>query len=236
MNTRSKCVGTFVAMLLVGAFAGSAFAGGGLKAHVKKDGERCKRTVVKMDADQYCAKAHESKVGSENCIVSKDGNVMYAVVYVKDGLGDQKFDPPADKAVLDQHGCMYIPHVLSVQVGQTMIVRNSDDTLHNIHSFAEKQRPFNFAQPTKGSEKEVSFTRPEFVKVRCDVHPWMHAIVAVFDNPFHAVTDKEGACEIADLPPGEYTIGMWHEELGELEQKVTIAEGETAEVEFAIGG
>lgn len=235
MILRKYTLGFSAVVLLAWALPDAVMAGGTLKAHVRKDGERCKRTVVQMDADQFCAKAHDKKVGSETCIVSKEGDVMYAIVYVKDGLGDQTFEPPADKAVFDQHGCMYVPHVLTVQAGQTIIIRNSDATLHNIHSFAEKQKAFNFAQPTQGAEKEVSFTQPEFVKVKCDVHPWMSAHVGVFAHPFHAVTAKEGACEIANLPAGEYTIAAWHEELGEIEQKVTITEGQTAEVELVYG-
>ena len=185
-----------------------------------------------MDADQYCAKANEKKVGSEEALVSKEGMVTNVIVYVKEGLGEAEFETPSEQAELNQQGCMYHPHVQSVQTKQPMIVKNSDATLHNIHSFAEKQKAFNFAQPKQGDEKEVSFAREEIVKVKCDVHPWMSAYVGVFAHPFHAVTDKDGNCEVANLPAGEYTVAAWHETFGEVEQKVTVAEGETAAVEF----
>jgi hypothetical protein len=80
--------------------------------------------------------------------------------------------------------------------------------------------------------QEVSFSREEFVHVKCDVHPWMSAFVGVFKHPFHAVTEKDGTASIAKLPAGEYTIGIWHEELGEQEQKITVADGETKELSF----
>jgi plastocyanin len=239
MKNRSTTAGCLVGALVFALTANAVLAAGQLKATVKKDGERPKRTVVQMDADPNCVKANTGddgkakKVGSQEAVVSKDGQVMNAVVYVKDGLGDATFPVPEKQVEIDQQGCMYHPHVLSVQVDQTIIVRNSDDTLHNIHSFAEKQRAFNFAQPQKGMTREVTFKQPEFVKVKCDVHPWMSAYVAVFTHPFHTVTDKDGVGSIADLPPGEYTIGVWHEEFGEKEQKVTIAEGQTAEIEFS---
>ncbi|HNO79469.1 MAG TPA: carboxypeptidase regulatory-like domain-containing protein [Phycisphaerae bacterium] len=220
------------ALALVAMIAQPVLAGGSVKAKAKFDGERPRRTVLKMDADQYCAKANEKKVGSEEAIVSKEGMVKNVIVYVKDGLGDAEFEVPTEKAELNQQGCMYHPHVQALQAKQPMIVKNSDATLHNIHSFAEKQKAFNFAQPKQGDEKEVTFSRPEIVKIKCDVHPWMSAYVGVFDHPFHAVTEKDGDCEIANLPPGEYTLAAWHETFGEVEQKVTVADGEAAEVEF----
>jgi len=222
------------ALLIAGLAPSAVFAGGSVKATVKKDGERPKRNVIPMDADPNCIKANTQpdgtvkKVGTENAVVSKDGQVMNVIVYVKAGLEDKEYPAPEEKKMIDQKGCMYDPHVLTVQIGQKVIVRNSDDTLHNIHSFAKKQRAFNFAQPTKDKEDEVDFQREEFVLVKCDVHPWMSAHVGVFKHPYHAVTDKAGDATIADLPPGEYTIGIWHEEFGEQEQKVTIEDGKEA--------
>jgi plastocyanin len=224
-------------MMLVGLAPIPALAAGTLKATIKKGGDRPKRVVLDMAADANCVKARTNpdgtveKVGSENAIVTKDGLVRNAIVYVKDGLGDKEFAAPEEKKVIDQKGCMYDPHVMTVQVGQKVTVRNSDSTLHNIHSFAQKQRAFNFAQPQQGMESEVDFQREEFVLVKCDVHPWMSAHIGVFKHPYHAVTDKSGEASVSDLPPGEYTIGVWHEEFGEQEQKVTIEEGKEATIE-----
>lgn len=220
-------------MLLV---ASTALAGGSVKATVKFGGDkRPKRTVVKMDADAFCKSAHSKKVGSEDYLIDKDTMaIKNAVVYVKDGLGDATFEVPSDKKTLDQHGCMYNPHVLTIQVGQTLTISNSDSTLHNIHSFPEKQRPFNFAQPKKGDTRDVDFKREEVVKVKCDVHPWMSAYIGVFKHPFHGVTEKDGAVTIENLEPGKYTLAAWHEELGEVTQEVTVEDGKAVEVEFAL--
>lgn len=237
MNARTLGVRVgSVAMVML--FAQSVLASGGVKATVKYDGERPKRTVLNMSADQYCATSNKKKDGSpkkvpsEEAIVSKTGMVRNVIVYVKDGLGDTKFDTPAEVAELNQKGCRYRPHVQSLRTNQPLMVKNSDSTLHNIHSFADKQRAFNFAQPKQGDEKEVKFARAEIVKVKCDVHPWMSAYIGVFDHPFHDVTGKKGTCEIADLPAGDYTLVAWHETFGEVEQKVTVADGAAAEVEF----
>ncbi|HRX84449.1 MAG TPA: carboxypeptidase regulatory-like domain-containing protein [Phycisphaerae bacterium] len=238
MKLRSQLVVMGSAMLILAAVPTIARAEGKLKATVKKAGERPRRLVIDMAADPNCIKAHTEadgkvkKVGTENALVSKEGEVMNAIVYVKDGLGDKEYPAPSEKKTLEQKGCMYDPHVLTIQVGQPLTVINDDETLHNIHSFAKKQRAFNFAQPQKGMEKDVDFQREEFVLVKCDVHPWMSAHIGVFNHPFSAITDKSGAATIENLPPGEYTIGVWHEEFGEKEQKVTIKDGEEATVEF----
>jgi len=176
---------------------------------------RPKRTVINMAADAFCVGAHAKKVGTQRWRVSKKMQVANVVVFVKDGVNG-RYDPPETAAKLDQKGCVYLPHVQSMMVGQPLVIVNSDSTLHNVHSFSTRQRPFNFAQPKPGSSKPVRFTRPEFVKLKCDVHPWMNAWIAVFDHPFHGVTDRNGACAL-DLPPGEYTIGAWHEVAGQLD-------------------
>lgn len=225
---------TFAMSLPVMLIATNALAGGAVKATAKFSGdERPRRTVVKMDADAFCKGAHSKKVGTEDYLIDKEsGAIKNVMVYIKDGLGDAKFEPPAEKKELDQQGCMYIPHVMTIQVGQTLDIKNNDDTLHNIHSFPEKQRPFNFAQPKKGDVKEEVFKREEIVKVKCDVHPWMSAYIGVFDNPYHGVTAEDGTATIEDLAPGKYTFAAWHEEFGEVTQEVTVEEGKTAEVEF----
>ena len=229
----AKAIVASLPVFLIGA---SALAGGSIKATVTFDGDkRPRRRVIKMDADAYCKGAHKKKVGTQDYLISKKTKaIKNVVVYVKDGLGDATFEVPAEKKTINQTGCMYDPHVLTIQVGQTLVIKNSDDTLHNIHSFARKQRPFNFAQPKKGDTREVQFKRNEFVPVKCDVHPWMSAYIGVFKHPFSAVTAKDGTCTIENLKPGEYTLAAWHEELGEVTQKVTVEEGKTTEVEFAL--
>lgn len=232
MKRIGRPVAALAAAGLVGVLTSQALAGGTVKASATFEGEKPKRTVIKMEADAYCNKANEKKVGSEDYLI-KDDKIKNVVIYVKDGLGEATFETPTDKKTLDQVGCMYTPHVMTVQTGQTIEIKNSDDTLHNIHSLPKKQREFNFAQPKKGDTKEVDFKRDEIVKIKCDVHPWMSAYVAVFAHPFHAVTDEEGAATIDNLPPGEYTFAAWHEELGEVEQKGTVVEGEALELTFA---
>ena len=73
-----------------------------------------------------------------------------------------------------------------------------------------------------GAEKTVEFQRPEFIRLKCDVHPWMTAYVGVFENPWFAVTSETGAFEITGVPGGSYKLVSWHERYGRLEQDVTV--------------
>jgi len=155
------------------------------------------------------------------------------VVYVKDVLGNYTFDTPKTSVILDQKGCMYEPHVLALMAGQTIEVRNDDQTTHNIHPTPKDNREWNKSQPAGASAIEDSFARQEVsIPVKCNVHPWMKGYIAVFKHPFFAVTTKTGAFDIKGLPPGTYTIEAWHEKYGVVDQQVTVGAKESKTVSF----
>ncbi|MBI4000033.1 MAG: carboxypeptidase regulatory-like domain-containing protein [Candidatus Omnitrophica bacterium] len=143
---------------------------------------------------------------------------------------------PTIPITLDQKGCQYHPHVLGVQVGQPFEMVNSDPTLHNIHSLAEKSAQFNLGMPIENMRLKKKFENPEImVKLKCDVHPWMSAYIGVLSHPFFSVSGSDGAFEIKDLPAGEYTIEAWHEKYGTQTQKITVGE-ESATADFTFNG
>ena len=175
------------------------------------DGEAPAQSRVRLDAD--CSALHEGVVMSDAVMIS-DGKLGNVFVYVKEGLEGHTFTPPAEPVVFDQKGCMYMPHVFGVQVGQTVKILNSDPFLHNINAQAETNRPFNFGMPKQGDERERSFRVPEImVKIKCDVHPWMGAYAGVVAHPFFATSGMDGSFSIEGLPAGEYVLEAWHENL-----------------------
>jgi hypothetical protein len=119
-------------------------------------------------------------------------------------------------------------------VKQTVVVLNSDETLHNIHGLPRNNAEFNFGQPRVKMEKEMTFTKEEIFRVKCDVHPWMSAWVGVFEHPFHNVTDSKGTFEIKDLPAGKYVVAAWHEKFGEVTQDLEIADGDEKDISFTL--
>jgi hypothetical protein len=111
--------------------------------------------------------------------------------------------------------------------GQEFVVKSDDPFLHNVHSLAQTNPSFNFGQPKQGEKKVDPMKAAEYFHVKCDVHPWMSAYVAVFDHPFFAVSDTDGTFTIKNLPDGDYTVLIWHEKLATtpVEQKVSVKGG-----------
>lgn len=191
--------------------------------------------TLKMDADNYCKTNHPAPVKSQEVVVN-NGALEWVMVYVKSGLpAGTKYPMPADPVTLDQQGCMYTPHVFGVRAGQKVKIVNSDATLHNIHPLPAVNAQFNIGMPLKGMTQEKAFDKPELppFHIKCDVHKWMSSYCGVFDNPFFAVSDKDGNFKITGLPAGTYVIEAWHEKLGTQVQNVTVTGTETKTADFS---
>src|SRR5579863_1248107 len=198
-----------------------------IKGQAKLEGVAPKPSKIDMSQDPACKGTNES----EN-IVASDGNLANVFVYVKDGLGNRTFDVPATPVVLDQSGCKYHPHMLGVMAGQTVQIKNDDQTTHNIHPTPKDNREWNESQPPAAAPIEKNFAREEIMlPVKCNQHPWMKMYISVVKTPFYAVTDKSGKYEIKGLPPGDYTIAFVQEKLGEQDQKVSVQPKETKNVD-----
>jgi plastocyanin len=137
---------------------------------------------------------------------------------------------------LDQQTCRFEPHVLLAPVGAPVQILNSDPVTHNIHTVTFDNRAVNRAQPAGVRVIEVSFKVDEKVKVKCDIHDWMGAWIIAIEHPYHAITDVRGEFAIEDVPPGTYTLELWHEELGATRQEVTVAAGEVAMIDASMAG
>lgn len=195
-------------------------------------GEPPKPVVIQMQADDYCKAAHGGTVTSQDVLRNGDGTLRNVFVYVKQGLAGP-YTPPPTPAVIDQDACLYRPRVLGVQVGQPLLIHNSDDTLHNIHALCEVNEPFNIGQAVRGMESKKVFTQPEvMVHFKCDVHIWMSGYIGVIAHPFYAVTGDGGTFTLSKLPPGDYIIEAWHEKFGRRQQSVSLGRDEAKTIDF----
>lgn len=189
----------------------------------------------------FCKECHKQAAPpSESWVFGKNGEeavLQNVLVYVSNGLEGRKFEPPKERVVLDQAGCLYTPHVVALMTGQTLEVRNSDATLHNVMASPMNNKSFNLGMPVKGGTLERIFPNRELrIAFRCFMHPWMLAWVHVLDHPFFAVTGGDGAFTIRNLPPGEYELTVLHEASRFAADPDTIAvkvaAGETKRIEF----
>jgi plastocyanin len=181
-------------------------------------------------ADAYCAK---DKMKDEEVVVGGKGELKNVIVRI---VGAPAMAAPATPVELDQEKCMYRPRVVALVVGQNIKIKNSDKTLHNIHTFKGASTVFNVAQPPNLAPIEKHFSENGLLlKLKCDVHQWMTGYAWVQNNPLFAVTGDDGKFEIKGIPDGTYDIEAWHERFGTQKGKVTVAAGKPAEwkVEFA---
>ncbi len=204
---------------------------------VKFDGKKPRTRPIDMaGADAKCAEIHGGKrLKPETVVVNGNGTLRNVFVWVKTGVEGWSFPLPEGDALLDQKGCWYIPHVQGMRTGQSLSIKTSDPTAHNVHGYAKVNRSFNRSQPAGAANVSIRMRRDEAsppMKVKCDIHPWMNAYVGVVDHPYFAVTGDDGSFELANLPPGTYTIQAWHEKYETLEQTVTIASNESQTLEF----
>lgn len=162
--------------------------------------------------------------------LSGAGELRNAVVHITDMKTGKKYEP--QKVVLDQKGCEYKPHVLGLIAGSTVEVLNPDGILHNVRSLSKSNSPFNIAQPKFKTSLTVQLDKPEIVPVRCDVHDWMSGWLFVSEHPYFSVTDDSGAFSLKDVPPGSYTVEVWHEKLGTQSKKIDVPAGGKIELNF----
>jgi plastocyanin len=175
-----------------------------------------------MSSFPDCAAQHQGPVLAGDILV-KDGKVENAFVYLKDGLGDRVFAVPTEPVVIDQQGCLYVPHVAGAQVGQPVEFRNSDAMLHNVHGFPKDSKAWNVALPRQGTERTITIDHSEvMISVRCDLHPWMQGWLGVLDHPYFGVSSSDGRVTLTGIPAGDYAVGVWHERFGTREAKVTV--------------
>ena len=208
---------------------------GSVTGKVSFSGDKPVMKNLSMDATPACARAHSTPQKSQEVIVNGNGTLKNVFVWVKSGLPDKQWTPPAGAIKLEQKGCMYEPHVFGVMANQDIEITNDDPTNHNIHPLPKDNKEWNESQPPKGDPKKKSFARQEvMIPVKCNVHPWMRAYIGVVNHPFFAVTGDDGTFTLKGVPPGTYKIEAWHEKFGAKEMDVTVApkDSKTADFEF----
>ncbi len=189
-----------------------------------------KAPEMKVPAKRKDADFCKTKEVKYNAVLVKDGKLQDVLVRIAAGGVPGTWKAPEKHAEIDQADCMYTPRIQGVVAGQTIDIKNGDQTLHNVHAYKGTESLFNQAQP-KGAAA-INKDAPDeasIMKLSCDVHPWMRGFVVVTDHPFFAVSGEDGSFKIEKVPAGKYTIEAWHTQYG-LVKKEAVEVKDTGEV------
>ncbi len=183
------------------------------------------RNVAVSDDVEACG----TLVEVQDLEVGPGGGLANAVVSLTDITRGAPLEASAVPPTLDQRGCRFSPHVVLAAVDEVVEILNNDPVMHNVHTVAFDNRAFNRSQPPAVKKIDASFQVPEKVRAKCDIHGWMSAWVVVVDHPYYAVTGSDGSFVVENVPPGTYTLEVWHEALGATTRTVMVTGGETSD-------
>ena len=222
-----------IAVLLGGGmlmYANPPAGSGSISGKVTYTGTPPKMKPIDMSKEPTCAKQHTTPVTTENVVTGPGNALQWVVVYIS--AGDQGTSTPSQAVRYDQKGCEYIPHVLPMQVAQELQIYNDDQTSHNIHPLSKANPEWNKSQPPGSPPIDAKYEKPEFIPVKCNIHPWMHGYFVVLNTSHYAVTGEDGSFDLKGLAPGKYTVTAWQEQYSTQTQEVTITGSETKTVNF----
>lgn len=178
----------------------------------------------------------EERIKAErSVVVSKDGGVKNAVVFINGIKGINGDELLPKEVVIDQAKKTFIPHVLPIITGTKVTFKNTDSFVHRIIADSEAGKlRMEFAY--EGATMNVTFDKPEIVELRCDDHKRMQGWIMVLETQFFAVTDEKGHFAIPNLPAGKYTVEVWHEVLGNRNYEIEVKNGRDIKVYFTLPG
>jgi plastocyanin len=208
---------------------------GSVRGHVYLTGPVPENDVLRMSADPMCKTANGGRRVLDDAVtVAPDGALANAFVEL---VGEFLETPvPVDPVFIDQRGCVYRPRVVGIRAGQALQIRNSDDGLHNVHGVSTKRDSFNVGQPMRSMIYTAHPRDPGILELKCEVHPWMTAVVVVVNHPFFAVTGADGAFSLPSVPTGIYDLRAWHERFGTIVSHVRVDPDREASLDVTYAG
>jgi plastocyanin len=226
MHASKPCIATLAVVLCPALlFAGT------ISGKVTYSGTPAKQKPIDMSKEPSCAKQHATPITSETVVTGANNVLGNVVVYISAGADDA--NAPSRAVTFTQKGCQYLPHVIALHTGQQLEVVNADQTSHNIHPLAKVNHEWNKSQPPGSPAIQEKFDQPEFISVKCNIHPWMHGWFAVLKTNHVSISKDDGAFSLPNLPAGKYMITAWHEDYGTQTQEVTITGSETKSIDFS---
>jgi len=205
---------------------------GTIMGMVNFEGMKPANDPVDMSEEPDCAAKH-MEAPTQEVVVGDDGKLANVFVRISGAVAGGA-GAPEEPVIVDQVGCVYIPRVAGVVVGEGVEFKNSDGLAHNVQANPANNRPFNISQPVDMTSAPQRFSAAEImVPVQCNIHGWMHGFIGVVEHPYFATSAMNGSFTIGNVPPGTYTLEAWHELYGTMTQEVTVPADGTVNVTFA---
>jgi hypothetical protein len=199
--------------------AGQVADGGTIQGKVTFAGPPpAKKKIIPTKDREACG---SSPRDVDQVMLGPDKAVQEAIVYLQKVEKGKAWEKAAKPPEINNVKCDFQPHVQVMPAGDVDIV-NSDPVLHNTHGFLDKVTVFNVALPNQNQRIKKPLRKSGLVRVECDAHGWMLGWILVAENPYYAVTGKDGSFTIKDVPPGSYTLVAWQEFTGPVEVAVTV--------------
>lgn len=227
---------SFFILAVLAATAQAALAADVTGAITLKGTPPPEKDITPLKDDPNCGKLHPEMPKTKFYVVGSKGELADVIVVLKGGSA-KSGGASASPLMIDQKGCEYLPQIAAVQTDQVIKVKNSDPVPHNVHPIpaAPGNKEANQAQMPGGPDLTFSFSKPEnFLKFKCDIHPWMFSWVTVVDHPHFAVSGKDGTFKIANVPAGKYTVEATHRKAGTATKEIEVKEGEPVKVELTL--
>lgn len=193
---------------------------------------RRRRSIVDMSGRPFCVNKHPKGLLSEDFLVGDEGALGGVVIYIKKGINKRLWETPSEPVIFDQIDCQYVPHLVFVRTGQPLVIKSSDDTLHNVYTKPTRNPGFNQSMSGRGTLNPKVYSKAEIKEFRCDVHSWMLGYAAIMAHPCYAVSAADGTFTIKDIPPGTYLVEAWHERLTPVTKEITIGDNEAKTLDF----
>jgi len=206
--------------------------GGTVSGRVTLSGPAPKPVMLKVDEDKQACGGDRV---SDELLVGSGGGIQNVVLSIEDVASGKDWGLPQE-FVYDQKKCSFVPRIMIIKPNTAGAVLNSDSVGHNFHTISKGVYNINKKiQPnTKLVVRGNQIRRSGMVRAKCDIHSWMGGYWIVAETPYTVLTDKDGNFTIKDIPPGNYTLKIWHEKLGESKQKVVVKKGETTKADVAL--
>lgn len=223
---------TSVAAAEYQVLAGGVKDGGSVTGRVTFTGTPPAPAILKVDEDvQACGGDRPS----DELVVGGGGGIQNVVLTIEGVAAGKAWDFP-EEFTYDQKKCTFVPRILLIKPNAAGSVLNSDSIGHNFHTISSGI--YNINKKIQPSAKLVvnknQISKPGRVRAKCDIHSWMGGWWVVAESPYAVLTDKDGNFSIANVPPGNYTVKIWHEKLGESQQKVVVKKGEATKLDVAL--